>query len=68
MRDPLGVAQVGRRVVHDEVVGVHALGHRAPAQGAEVDLLEGRAAKAQHEQHAVGVGVVLGRRGREVVV
>ena len=68
MRDTLGAADVGRRVVDDQVVGIDRLADGAIAERAEVDLLEGDAAEAQQEQHAVGVGIVLGRHRREVVV
>ena len=68
VRDALGVAQVGRAVADDQVVGVDGLADRAVAQRAIVDLFEGRSAEAQHQQHSVGVGIVLGRRVGQVVV
>ena len=68
MRDTQGAGQVRGLVVHDQVVGIDAVGRRAIAQRAEVNLLERGAAKAQQKQHAVCVGVVLSRRRRQVVV
>ena len=68
VRDALGVLKVSRRVVDDQVFGVDGLGDRTVAQRAIVNLLEARAAEAEHEQHAVGVGVILSRHRRQVVV
>ena len=68
MRDPAGVRQVGGGVVDDQIISVDALGDRAVAQGAEVDLLEGRAAEPQQQEHAVCVRVVFGRGRGQVVV
>ncbi len=68
MCDALGVAQVGCRVIDDQVVGVDRLAYRTVAQRAEIDLLKGRAAKPKHQQHAVGVWVVFRRRGCEIMV
>ena len=67
VRDALRVRQVGCGVADDQVIGIDGLADRAVAQRALVDLLEGRAAEAEHQQHAVGVGVIL-RRGRGQVV
>ena len=68
VRDALGIRQVGGGAVHDQVVGIHALADGAVAQRAEVNLLERCATKAQHQQHAVCVGVILPRRAGQVVV
>ena len=68
MRYTLGVTKISRRVVHDQVIGIDALADRAVPQRAEVHLLERAAAEAEHQQHAVGVRVILARRGRQVVV
>jgi hypothetical protein len=68
MGDPLGVPQVRRVVVDDQVLGVDGQADRPVAQRAEVDLLERRAAEALHQQHAVGVRVVLRGHRRQVVV
>ena len=68
MRDPLGALQISRRVVNDQVFSINALRHRAVAKRAVVNFLEAIAAKADHEQHAVGIRVVFGRRDRQVVV
>ena len=68
MRDTLGIRQVGGGAVHDQVVSIHALADWAVAQRAEVHLLEGCTAKAQHQQHAVCVGVIFARRAGQVVV
>jgi len=68
VRDPHGGRQVGRGVVDDQVVGIHAVAGRTVPQRAEEHLLERRATEAQQQQHAVGVGVVFaGGRGQEVV-
>ena len=68
MRNPHGRGQVGRAVVDDQVVGIHAVAGRAVSQRAEKHLLERGAAKAQQQQHPIGVGVIFaGRAGQEVV-
>ena len=66
--DALGVAQVGGGVVHNQVFCIHRLRHRTVAEGAEVNLLERGAAEPQHQQHAVGVGVILGGHRSQVVI
>ena len=64
----LGVLQVRRVVINNQIVSIYRLRDRPVPQGAEVNLLKGRATKAQHEQHAVGVGVILCSRRCQVMV
>ena len=68
LRDPASIGEVGRGVVHDQVLSVDAFGHRTPAHRVHVDLLEARASEHCHQQHAIGVGVVLLRLLREIEV
>jgi hypothetical protein len=49
MRHTLSVGQVRGRLIHDQVIRVDGLRHRAVAQWARVDLLETVAAKPRHE-------------------
>ena len=68
MRDALRIAQIGRRVVDDQVFCINAFAHWAIADRAEVNLLECSAAEAEHQQHAVGVGIILARDSRQIMV
>ena len=68
MRDAFCVRQVGRGVVHDQIVGIHGLGHRTIANRAVIDLFERRTTKPEHQKHAIGVGVILGRDRSQVVI
>ena len=68
MCDPLGIGQIGRAVVDDQVIGIDRLDHRPVAKRAIIPLFERRAAKAQHQQHPVSVRVIFGRNRRQEVV
>ena len=66
--DTLGVVQIGRAVVHDQIGGGHGLADRALTQRAVVDFLEHHTAEAELQQHAIGVGIVFARHLGQVVV
>ena len=68
MRNALGVLQVRRVVINNQIVSIDRLRDGPVPQGAEVNLLKCRTAEAQHEQHAVGVGVILCGRRCQVMV
>ena len=64
----LALREVCGRIVHDQVRRVHRFADRTIPKRAEIDLLERRAAEPEHEQHAVGVRVILGRHTRQIMV
>jgi len=67
LREPDGE---DRKVVQDviQLVGTSTLADRPIPQWAIVNLLEGGPTEAEHEQHAIGVRVILARDSRQVVV
>ena len=68
MRDALGIRKVGRGVIDDQIVGINGFRYRSISKRAEINLLESRATESEHQKHAVGVWVVLGRNRRQVMV
>ena len=68
MRDALGVLQISRAIVHDQIISINRFRNGTIAQRAVIHLLERGTAEAKHQQHAVSVGVVFGGRGSQVVV
>ena len=68
VRNPAGAVNVGRSVADDQILGVDRRNNRAPLDRVVVALFEGNAGEPQHQQHAVGIRVILFRRFRQVMI
>ena len=58
MGNAFGIAQIGGCIVDDDIIGVDRFNDWAIAQWAEISLLEPSTAEPNHQQHAIGIGVV----------
>ena len=68
MRNALGIIQVRCVIINNQIASIDRLRDRPVPQGTEVNLLKGRTTKAQHKQHSIGVGIILGGRYRQIMV
>ena len=68
VRHAASITQVCRGIVDNQIIRINALGHRPVTERAVVNLLKRGSTKPQHQQHAIGVRIVLRCRAGQVMV